>query len=292
MVKIIIVLISGLVLGVGLTAALRQWGPFAIPGRSTPRPNLRKSKFDIFILPVVGAMIICLLAWAGLGLLLFPDKPEDEKVANAVSQTLPGNEEQKAGNEEPPPSKVKGRGSVQEDGRRLLVADSPLARAALKVSPVSSRLDVVGSQAKSKSSAVWQDVQVSKKAEDKKPVNQQKKPAAQTPASTTAQKKKKPEAAERKAATNPNSGLEFTVHLASFSEKANADRNLAKLKAAGAPAFVSRIQLNSGVWHRLMVGRFKTRSKAEAYGRELKQKGLTTEGAFTVKPIVIEPDSG
>ncbi|MEW5724993.1 MAG: SPOR domain-containing protein, partial [Thermodesulfobacteriota bacterium] len=88
-------------------------------------------------------------------------------------------------------------------------------------------------------------------------------------------------------------GVKFSVHLASFGEKANADRSLAKLKAAGVPVFLSRIELDNKTWHRLMAGRFDTRAEAEAYGRQLKDRGLLKGlGEFMIKPIVETPDSG
>lgn len=80
--------------------------------------------------------------------------------------------------------------------------------------------------------------------------------------------------------------MQFTVHLSSFGDKNNAEQAVNKLKNAGVPAYITRIELDGKVWHRLMVGKFPSRAQAEAYGRDLKQRGLTDSGTYSIKPIV------
>jgi septal ring-binding cell division protein DamX len=78
----------------------------------------------------------------------------------------------------------------------------------------------------------------------------------------------------------------FTVHLASFTDPANAEKFRTKLAAAGEPAAVYEITLDGRLWYRVLSGRFDTQAAADAHGRDLRRRGLTdASGMFSVKPI-------
>lgn len=79
---------------------------------------------------------------------------------------------------------------------------------------------------------------------------------------------------------------EFTVHLGSFGEKANAEAYRARLAAAGHSAFISETTVDGKRWYRVMSGRFASRAEADAHGLELKRLDLTTDtGRYLVKPL-------
>lgn len=78
----------------------------------------------------------------------------------------------------------------------------------------------------------------------------------------------------------------FTVHLSSFTDQANAERYRSKLTEAGEDAQISQVTMEGRQWYRVMSGRFKSRSAAEAYGTDLKRRGLTAEaGHYLVKSL-------
>ena len=79
---------------------------------------------------------------------------------------------------------------------------------------------------------------------------------------------------------------EFTVHLGSFAERANADKYKTKLAGAGELAFIIETTVDGRVWYRVMSGRFNTKNNADAHGRDLKRRNLTTEnGRYLIKSI-------
>lgn len=81
-------------------------------------------------------------------------------------------------------------------------------------------------------------------------------------------------------------GRDFTVHLSSFRDRDNAENYKNKLVAAGEKAFITETTVNGQQWHRVMSGRFKSRTDAANYGSDLKRRRLTTDaGQYMVKPI-------
>lgn len=79
---------------------------------------------------------------------------------------------------------------------------------------------------------------------------------------------------------------EFTVHLASFGEKSNAETYKSKLASAGESAFISEITVEGKLWYRVMSGRFSSRSEAEDHGRDLRRRDLTADtGRYLIKPL-------
>ena len=92
--------------------------------------------------------------------------------------------------------------------------------------------------------------------------------------------------ATRPAAAAPISGRAFTVHLASFTEPDNAEKYKNHLTNAGEAAFISENTADGRHWFRVMCGRFASRNEANAYGLELRRRGLTTDnGRFLVKDV-------
>ena len=82
-------------------------------------------------------------------------------------------------------------------------------------------------------------------------------------------------------------GRAFTVHLSSFRELDNAERYEAELTARGEKAIITEATVNGQQWYRVMIDRrFKSRTEAESYGRDLKRRGLTADaGQYFVKPV-------
>lgn len=79
---------------------------------------------------------------------------------------------------------------------------------------------------------------------------------------------------------------EFTVHLASFTDQGNAEKYRSKLAAAGENALISQVAMEGRQWYRVMSGRFTSRPAAEAYGTDLKRRGLTAEtGPYLIKSL-------
>jgi cell division septation protein DedD len=61
----------------------------------------------------------------------------------------------------------------------------------------------------------------------------------------------------------------------SVKEAERAERSLRELLRKGIPAFIERADLgNRGVWHRVRVGRFWTRTSAERTLQELRRKAV------------------
>jgi len=69
----------------------------------------------------------------------------------------------------------------------------------------------------------------------------------------------------------------YTVNLASFREKARADRYLEELKDQGLEAFEWEIDLpQKGRWYRVSTGNFSTPRQARFFARDLEQRGFKT----------------
>lgn len=84
-----------------------------------------------------------------------------------------------------------------------------------------------------------------------------------------------------KPAAKPKPGGEFTLHLGSHREAASAEAQAARLKAQGVMARVQKAQVpGKGLWHRVLVGRFKSKAAAEGMGDKLRQAGSI--GSFVV----------
>jgi cell division septation protein DedD len=68
----------------------------------------------------------------------------------------------------------------------------------------------------------------------------------------------------------------YTINIASFRQRENAERYVAELKQMGVDAFDWEVDLpGKGKWYRVSVGGFSTRQEAEDYASGLKQKGIS-----------------
>ena len=68
----------------------------------------------------------------------------------------------------------------------------------------------------------------------------------------------------------------YTINIASFRQRENAERYVTELKQMGVDAFDWEIDLpGKGTWYRVSVGGFSTRREAEDYASGLKQKGIS-----------------
>jgi cell division septation protein DedD/phage FluMu protein Com len=77
-------------------------------------------------------------------------------------------------------------------------------------------------------------------------------------------------------AKNMPSAGSFTINVASFKAKGNAERYAEELKEQGIDAFDWEITLpEKGRWYRVSVGGFASRQEAEDYASDLRQKGIT-----------------
>jgi DedD protein len=65
----------------------------------------------------------------------------------------------------------------------------------------------------------------------------------------------------------------WAVQLGSFSNKENAEDLAASLRKQGYAAFVSQLQTDSGVLHRVRIGPQKDRASAEAMAARLAKVG-------------------
>ena len=285
MAKVVLFLIIGLILGLGAAAAARELGYWGVPSRAGVRPNLRKGRLKYAIIPVAGAIFVSIMAWLLFGAMFTPDKPTPVSTSgNTISRPLSESKPLAASNGPTAPTVIQTPTTRSSPSDRL-VADSPIAEAALRVSPIQSSLEQIGSLG-ARAAAPSSSTKI-----EPKPGTQPAKPETVTstkPASPPEQSKPAPTAkpSEPPKPAPTETTVIYTVHLASFSEKENADRTLAKLKAAGVPAFVTRVEINGQDWYRLMVGRFPTQEQATAYGKELQNKGLTSNmGPFKVKPM-------
>ena len=267
------------------------------PNGRPPRPNvLKRSRYRQWGLPLAVGMVVALMAWVGLSALFSISDHEEGEIKNTVSQALPDTGSPQAVSDQTAFGRTDSTGPVVEGGRTLLVADSPMAEAALKVSPISSRLDTAGVgqylikayPVRTTAPAMAATKPAAAKPESApKPATPPKAPVATAPPAAPSTGEETPRLADQ---ATPATGLQFTVHLASFELKANADRSLAELQAAGIPAFITRIELDGTTYYRLMAGRFGSRSEAELYGNQLVARGLTKNmGTPLAKPLYMAP---
>jgi cell division septation protein DedD len=75
----------------------------------------------------------------------------------------------------------------------------------------------------------------------------------------------------------------YTLHLASFQNQVYAREQLQALKAKGVEARLQGVDIpGRGHWHRLLVGKFSSRSRARTEGDKLRKLGHIT--SFRVMP--------
>ena len=280
----ILFIILGLVIGVVAAYVYRELSP--PPGARGPRPNRKKLQPQQLIIPVIVMLLVILTGW-GVKSLLFSaeNKVVEEEAPNMVSNQVESDLQSGAGET-----------VINLEEHEALAADSIMARAAIRSVPLSNNLAVMGRTSKLSRPPVKEAVALAKKVEPPQAPKPAPKPKTVKKTSTVAKPAKtnpnpKPKATEPEKSTS--SDLLFTVHLASFQVKENADRSLARLKSAGAPAFVNQVELGGKTYYRLMVGRFSSREKAERYGLTLQSKGLTAGmERFVVRPFVAPGESG
>lgn len=67
----------------------------------------------------------------------------------------------------------------------------------------------------------------------------------------------------------------YTLNIASFRDKGNADRLMRELEEKGYEALVEKANIpQKGTWYRVAVGRFSSREEALAFAKGLKEKGI------------------
>ncbi len=67
----------------------------------------------------------------------------------------------------------------------------------------------------------------------------------------------------------------YTVNIASFKDKGNADRLMNDLRGRGYEAFLEKADIaQKGTWYRVAVGRFSSRAEALAFAQGLEEKGI------------------
>lgn len=293
----IITLVAGLIIGAGLVYLYKELTP--PPGSRRPQDIPFTIKYRAIIVPALGAVLVCLLAWVAFGRLFTPPPPPDDTAKNKIRIPL-------SSKSSPEKSSIPGSKSEKPE---LLATDSEMAGAAIRIVPMNSRIELIGTRPKmntvsgekmrperpAASAATTRPKPA--EAKDPKPTPTTTKPLpaepappttapAHLPAKTPA--KKTPAAPPLQPASEPGeTGLRFTVHLASFSIQDNARRIEKKMKQAGVPAFITRIELDGKQYWRVMVGSFLTRENAQKYGLQIQERGLTEGlGEFQVKLIV------
>ncbi len=101
---------------------------------------------------------------------------------------------------------------------------------------------------------------------------------APSPKATAAEKKKKAPAAMTH---KKPSGAVYTVQAAALKKMEDADRLVAKLKKKGFPAYraIGKVP-EKGIWFRVRVGKYQSRSEAKNRQQKLRKLGL--------KPIIVK----
>jgi cell division septation protein DedD len=67
----------------------------------------------------------------------------------------------------------------------------------------------------------------------------------------------------------------YTLNIASFREKGNADRLMKELEQKGYEAFVEKAHIpQKGTWYRVAVGHFPSREEALAFAKGLQEEGI------------------
>ncbi|MFN7624551.1 MAG: SPOR domain-containing protein, partial [Acidobacteriota bacterium] len=76
---------------------------------------------------------------------------------------------------------------------------------------------------------------------------------------------------------------DWTIQVASFNNKGQADERLASLRGSSLPARVARVDLpGKGTWYRVQVGGFGSREEGARYGNQLRSRGAIQD--FIVTP--------
>jgi septal ring-binding cell division protein DamX len=78
----------------------------------------------------------------------------------------------------------------------------------------------------------------------------------------------------------------YTLNIASFRDKGNADRLMKELEEKGYDAFVEQATISQkGTWYRVAVGRFSSRGEALAFAQGLKGKGINFSFVRELKEV-------
>jgi len=81
----------------------------------------------------------------------------------------------------------------------------------------------------------------------------------------------------------------ITIQVASVKNVEKAEQELARLKSHGIDPFMRHESVkDKGMWYRIYVGRFKTRSDATKFAQDIKDQGIIS--GFWVKQIEIPGD--
>ncbi len=73
---------------------------------------------------------------------------------------------------------------------------------------------------------------------------------------------------------NSVSPVLYSVHIASFKRKANADREIEKIRQEGLEAFRMEIRVpDTGTWYRIFVGQYETREEAQSLAKRMRESG-------------------
>lgn len=294
------------------------------PGKGKPRPNRkRRNKLIRSFLPTAAALFISVMAWVGLSLLFSTDqtdqaassksvtKPAPVLVQNSVTHKVEADrrDESPAAFRETP---VEGPTELGPSSEPTVGFPSPLtqlpdsmpeseskkssplkpalSQAAQWTSPQDSPMEGLGlgqNLVKTEGESVAEDLPVPTGQPHAVPPRTVAHPRRE-PGITDIFPELKPQPDTPPASPYSGSDRDFnyTVLLASFSMKSNAERNLARLRAAGVPVFISMAEVNQRSYYRLMAGRFPTRDEAVQYGRKLERSGLTREtGRHMIKSL-------
>jgi len=107
-------------------------------------------------------------------------------------------------------------------------------------------------------------------------------PVVPEPAPQSSQRSASPRPASPAAASIPENG-DWTIQVASFNNKGQADERLASLRGSSLPARVARVDLpGKGTWYRVQVGGFGSREEGARYGNQLRSRGAIQD--FIVTP--------
>ena len=103
--------------------------------------------------------------------------------------------------------------------------------------------------------------------------------AASSKAAGAKKKKKTPAAVTQK----KSSGPVYTIQAAAVKKMEDADRLVAKLKKKGYPAYraIGKVP-EKGIWFRVRIGKYQSRSEAQKTQQKLRKLGL--------KPIIVKQD--
>jgi cell division septation protein DedD len=82
----------------------------------------------------------------------------------------------------------------------------------------------------------------------------------------------------------PKSGGGFTVQVASYRDRKDAEELAQRLTRKGYQAFVAEAEIpGKGKWYRVRVGRFGTRKEAASFGESLKRKERSLKSVYVAE---------